>query len=206
MKIFLDLDGTILDIKYRYYKIYSDLLLQSGFKCLDIETYWELKRSKTPEEMIAAKTATDKFAEHYAKNRIHLIETVEYLVLDRVFDDVHEILEDWSVKHDLYLVTLRKNRAHLNLQLQLLDLHKYFRAIYNDELGSNRKDKLIKHKVFNSCNCVIIGDTESDIEAGKQLGIKTIALTRGIRKRYLLEDLCPDIIISDLSQALIEED
>ena len=205
MKIFIDLDGTLLDIKYRCYQIYFDLLSCGGFECLNIEKYWEMKRNKISEEEIVSETATTLFVKHYSEKRFALIETMEYLVLDNVFSCVHGVLNAWSAAHDLYLVTLRKNRTHLDLQLYLLDLYKYFKFVYNDEMSRNEKADLVKYEIFDTSDCVIIGDTEDDIEAGKSLGIKTIALTSGIRKKDLLRKLYPDILVRDISQVNIEE-
>ena len=198
MKIFLDLDGTILDAKYRYYKIYTDMLSQTSFNMLDISTYWDMKRNRIPEEEIASKTTSLLFAKYYAKKRIDLIESMDYLILDVVFDGVYDVLNKWSFDHDLYLVTLRRNKTNLYRQLSFFDLHKYFRCVYNAGEFQIKKENLIKHEILDQSKCAIIGDTEVDIEAGKVLSIKTIAVTSGIRNKYLLEREFPDVLVDSL--------
>jgi phosphoglycolate phosphatase-like HAD superfamily hydrolase len=198
MKIFLDLDGTILDVKHKCYRLYVNLLSHGGFNTVDIATYWKMKRNKVSEKEIASKTTTPMFARYYIERFMSLIETMDYLTLDSVFDSVYETLDKWFSDHNLYLVTLRQNGFNLNCQLSFFDLHKYFKHIYNvGEIGV-KKEYLIKHEVSDQTNCVIIGDTEADIEAGKILGIKTVAVTSGVREKYLLEKICPDILVENV--------
>jgi phosphoglycolate phosphatase-like HAD superfamily hydrolase len=42
---------------------------------------------------------------------------------------------------------------------------------------------------------LIIGDTEADIIAGKQLGLRTFAVTSGIRNAAFLKAIEPDYVI-----------
>lgn len=200
MKIFLDLDGTILDIKYKYYRLYTNLLSHGGFLSLNMDTYWDLKRHKMSEEAIAKHTTTPHFADHYANKRIELIETMDYLVLDSVFDDVYGVLEEWKNIHNVYIVTLRRNRENLNRQLDMFNLHHYYDFIYNVDERKARKEDIIKHEINNASQCIIIGDTEIDIVAGQRLGIKTVAVTCGIRSRKLLENEGPDFIFNNLME------
>ena len=198
MKIFLDLDGTILDIKRKYYRIYTNLLSHGGFLSLEMDAYWDLKRSKISEEDIARHTATPHFSSYYANKRIELIETMDYLVLDSVFDYVYDILDEWKKTHGVYIVTLRRNRENLNQQLDMFNLHRYYDFVYNMDERKARKEQIIKHEIDDASNCIIIGDTGTDVVAGRRLGITTVALTCGIRSKKLLEEADPDFIFSDL--------
>jgi len=199
MKIFLDLDGTILDVKRRCYRLYVNLLSHGGFDTVDLGTYWTMKRNRVLEEDVAAKTTSIIFAKYYAKKRMGLIETMDYLILDNLFDGLRTVLDKWSFYHDLYLVTSRHDEINLNNQLLLFDLHKYFKCIYVSGELEIKKECLIKHEISNRKECIIVGDTETDIEAGKFLGIKTAAVTSGIRKKRLLTTYSPDILIEDIN-------
>jgi len=44
MLIYFDLDGPILDVSFKFHKIYTDLLGERGYTTLSKETYWQLKR------------------------------------------------------------------------------------------------------------------------------------------------------------------
>ena len=51
----------------------------------------------------------------------------------------------------------------------------------------------------NNINHILIGDTETDIEAGKHLGYTTIAITNGIRNEKILKCSDPDHMYSSIS-------
>ena len=110
MKIFLDLDGPILNVKYRCYKLYVDMLLCGGFDVINMSTYWKMKRNKISEEHIASKTTTSTFAKHYSKKRIDLIENMDYLILDTVSDIVYNTLDKWFFDHSLFLAGYCKSQ------------------------------------------------------------------------------------------------
>lgn len=198
MKVFLDLDGTILDVSYRCYRLYFNILTYGGFDVLDMRDYWTLKRANVSEKEIASRTTPPVFAEYYVRKRLSLIDTMDYLVLDKVLDGVYETLGKWSLDHDLYIVTARQNRLNLDRQLFLFDVHRYFKFIYSAGPQRVKKEKLIRHEVSDKTNCIIIGDTEQDIEAGKALGITTVAVGTGVRERFELEKMKPDIFVESI--------
>lgn len=197
-KIFLDLDGTIIDVKRKCYRLYVNVFSHGGFGTLDMATYWKMKRKKIPEEIIALQTATPMFAKYYVEKRVSLIETIDYLVLDNISDKVYTILDGWAKHYDLYLITMRRNKLNLSHQLLLLDLHKYFKHVCNFDGSPAQKEKFLRHEVSNSTASVIIGDTESDINIGKSLGIKTAAVTNGLREKRLLKEMSPDILVKSI--------
>ena len=45
---------------------------------------------------------------------------------------------------------------------------------------------------------MIIGDTETDIMAGKQLGLRTVGVLSGIRTREHLEAAGADVVLSSI--------
>jgi phosphoglycolate phosphatase len=50
------------------------------------------------------------------------------------------------------------------------------------------------------CDCVIVGDSISDIRAGKAAGTKTIAVLSGIFSFQELAEENPDLIIKDVTE------
>ena len=59
--IFFDLDGPILDVSEKYYKVYADILSQKGFRVLSKTEYWDAKRNKIPEYDILLKSMAIPF-------------------------------------------------------------------------------------------------------------------------------------------------
>ena len=52
MKIFFDLDGTLVDASERLYRLFCDLIPECNFTK---EEYWNLKRNKINHQMILEK-------------------------------------------------------------------------------------------------------------------------------------------------------
>jgi phosphoglycolate phosphatase len=203
MKIFLDLDGTILNPKFRLYRLYYNLLTTSGYSTMDITAYWRAKRARTPEYDIALNTTTKEFAYYYEERRLDFIEHMDYLSLDRHIPGAVEKLTVLAEEHDLYLLTMRHDNENLYKQLSLFNLKNHFKDIYvcADKL------RILGHKVdegsINVEDSVIVGDTELDIVTGQNLGIKTVAVCSGMRNKKYLKKFRPDIIIESIKDLKI---
>jgi beta-phosphoglucomutase-like phosphatase (HAD superfamily) len=50
----------------------------------------------------------------------------------------------------------------------------------------------------NASECIFVGDSFTDIEAGKKAGCFTIALSRNRMDRRQLEEAEPDVLLDDL--------
>ena len=206
--IFFDLDGPILDVSKKYYKIYSDILSQNGFKALSKSEYWSAKREKISDLEILRKSSAEPFIGKYLYERKLLIESDPYLIYDKLQDGALYILEILYKKNELVLVTLRTYQEQLHKQLEYLNIKKYFVAVLStgEETKPRWKIKynLIKdflNKKMSTGN-ILIGDTETDVLAGKELGFKTIVVLNGIRTKEILLKSSPDFIcksIKDLS-------
>lgn len=202
MKIFLDFDGPILDNSEKYYQLHCDLCREFSLQPLAKETYWQGKRNKLSEAtLLQQQTPPAEQVAGYERKRVELIETTRYLDYDRVWPGIIELLRQWQSAYELYLVTLRKNGGTLKSQLQQLALTGMFKQILSEDSNDGTwrvKDRLLSGLATPASECVIIGDTEADINAGKALGIKTVGVLSGIRTRGELEKLSPDLIIDNL--------
>ena len=191
--IFWDLDGPILDVKTKYFRVYRDILTENNDMPLLKNEYWNLKRSKTTIADILTKSGCRLSPEVFNKSWVERIETPMYMKFDILQPDIIEVLKQCKQSNEMVLVTLRHSREMLLTQLIKLNLNKYFNDILSS--GDNIKPRWkIKYNLINeyvkgrdSKNNVIIGDTETDILAGKKLGFKTIAVLCGIRNTGLLK-------------------
>jgi len=203
MLIYFDLDGPVLDVSGKFYKIYSDILGERDLPTLPKKRYWQLKKERTPIPQIILQTCPQEFVEHYIKKRLEVIENFEYLKHDKIILGAEKVLEELMINHQLILVTLRNNSKTLFQELEFFDLKKYFTTILS--LDNNHGDWRIKVKLIQESgtltdqNSMIVGDTEADIIAGKNLGIKTCAVLSGIRTKELLEKVSPDVLIEDIN-------
>ncbi|MDP3973569.1 MAG: HAD family hydrolase [Candidatus Daviesbacteria bacterium] len=204
MKIFFDLDGTLIDVSKRYYFVHKKAALVIGKKSLSFKEYWQKKRKKIPENKILNIDSESSQFKEYQKIRINLLENLDYLSLDTPFENVFDTLVALTKKHKLYLITLRRNEKNLNTQLKQLKLNKFFIKIFSsppDKDLTITKIKIIKNLGYSK-NDLIIGDTEADTEAAKKLGIRSVAVFSGIRTESFLKKYHPDILIKDVSHLL----
>lgn len=185
--IFLDLDGPILEGKNRHYQCYKDIIDKHGGNILDIDTYWDMKTSKITRDVLLNKSdfqgSYSEFFEEWMKN----IEDEKYLTLDILKPQVFETLDRWTkLTSNMVLVTMRQNRAFLIQQLKNLKVHDFFDEIIDcPPQRENTKYEALKNKNFKKA--IFIGDTEEDTNTAKMLGIKSVGITNGLRKRNFLD-------------------
>lgn len=206
--IFLDLDGPILDVSEKYYRVYSDILSRNGFKVLSKSEYWNAKREKVPDLEILQRSIAGSFLESYLYERKLLIESDPYLMYDKLQDGAVQVLEKLSENNELILVTLRTYPEQLHKQLEYLNIKKYFFSILSSSDEANPrwtiKYNLIKGFLVNKriSHGIFIGDTETDVLAGKELGFKTIVVLNGIRSHDLLIETRPSFVVNSINDIL----
>ena len=87
MKIFFDLDGTLIDSKDRLYRLFQHLVPVSN---LTFEAYWDYKRNKIDHRKILE--TRHFFSEQdivsFQKNWMDKIELPEWLAFDKPFKGV----------------------------------------------------------------------------------------------------------------------
>ena len=197
--IYVDLDGTLLDVSDRLYFLYRDLLKEWDIdNILTQAKYWKLKRNGKSEKEIIKNVLNEKQANDYLKKRIVLLESWSYLESDRLFPWAKEILNSLGSKYRVVLVTKRGKKENLQKQLQGFGIVNSFDLVISE---AETKDKLINEdESFTKQESIIVGDTEEDILSGKKLGIGIVAVLSGLRDRPYMESLKPDYIIEDLSK------
>jgi phosphoglycolate phosphatase-like HAD superfamily hydrolase len=199
--IFFDLDGPILDVSEKYFRVYSDLVNELGGTPLDKEDYWERKRSKQKESQILSDSHLT-VAKHslYHQLRKERIETPDYWKFDRVWPELDEAMRSSRLRGQLVLVTLRNRTEALIEELGALKIRDWFETILStdgDSTGPDRhtaKVRLVRSTFNDVSEKWFIGDTETDIRAGHALGMKCAAVSFGIRTPEILEKESPNII------------
>ena len=90
-------------------------------------------------------------------------------------------------------------------EAEMLGLKKYFPWIFGSVHDKVAKMScIIKMTGFNPVRTLVVGDMAHDIEAGKIIGAKTVALTWGYWTRERLEKECsPDYIVDSLPEILL---
>ena len=205
--LFFDLDGPILDVSPRYVTLHNALLEEFGLRGMDAGLYWQRKREVCSEEKILEQIGVRDRAAEYVRRRLELIETRPFLACDRPWPWTASVLTSLMEHHALVVVTARAQRGALVDQLKKLDLLQYFQEILSTPAGHNvgqQKAALIRDYLgrlqLPGGDHWMIGDTEADIDAGKRLGLMTVAVLSGIRDEKHLRAAAPDHILNDIRE------
>lgn len=130
-------------------------------------------------------TAVHDFVEHYLRLLQQELPTGD----GGTHPGILEILEEVKKRHDLCQGLLTGNMVRgAELKLSHYDVWNYFEfgafandSMYRNDLGpfAVKRAQEKYSKVFSSENIFVIGDTPHDIECGKVIGAKTIAVATG---------------------------
>ena len=201
--LFLDLDGTLLDVAPRYQRLHGDLVAAAGGQPLPAAEYWDLKRRRTPEREILARTGISaETATEVAAHRDLLIEDEAYLRLDRPWPWTAGVLAElarMAPAAPLALITLRHHRDRALAQLAALGLDRHFvHVLVGRSDGTAEAKAVLAAEIDPDPRSVLVGDTEVDVASGKALGLLTVAVTCGLRDAGHLAAAGPDLLLDDL--------
>lgn len=182
MNFYVDLDGTILDNREKYWAAYQTVCEAREMELLPKET------------ILSGTHWGESVPRDFLEDWINELEEPEFAELDVLHEDAKRALDEIRGRvHWLVLVTLRKRRDTLEATLERLGLTGYFDEILN-AWGLPRyliKRELIVNsetfrRNFDTKNSVVIGDQPSDIFAARSIGMKAGAVASGL---YTLEEL-----------------
>jgi phosphoglycolate phosphatase-like HAD superfamily hydrolase len=199
--LLFDLDGPILDVRPRYHALHVELVEAHGGTPLDRDTYWALKRDQVSEAAIVARTGLvgDSLAE-VLRRRALAIEHADYVALDEVWPWSRAVLSELGRSATLVLVTLRADVPLVLRQLEALKLLKSFEKVLAGP-GSGPAPKVERVRdagLVGNRRTVFIGDTEVDVQSGRELGVRTVATRTGIRSEAKLASFGADAVLDDI--------
>ena len=203
--IFIDFDGTLVDIAPRHYRVYKKCVEKMGGTPLDQKKYWELKRDNISwDELLSMSGLEASKKGDYLKLFIDRIESLEELYRDELFVDSLFALKKLSSNNNkLYLLSLRRNSDALDKQIEKLGIGCFFEKILSGHSDTKegtllKKADIIKQTIDNPGDSIIIGDTEADVSAAQQLNATSIALLSGIRSKEFLKSMEPDYLVDGI--------
>lgn len=200
--IFIDLDGTILEGKFKHYNCYKDIINQDGGDPLDIDIYWDMKRHKITRDIQLNKSNYRGSYNNFLSKWLENIENKQYLSYDILKPDVIDTLVKWKKHTDkLILITMRNNKENLYWQLDKLNIKSLFDDIIICRCVDNtKKYDFVKDYEFNKA--IVIGDTEHDIQLAIECKVKCIAITNGLRDKEFLDS---DFIAEEINEIDLAE-
>jgi len=203
--ILLDLDGTIVDSTEAYSEAVKTALAAMGQKMVDTKIILELPRrleQNLPINNLLKGIDVQKFLEVYLKAYYQATATKT-----KPMPKISETLQKLSERAKLALITMRcVPKEKVLLELKKLGLLKYFQFIttaldtHDPKPSPEALIKCAKQLGIRACECLVVGDSVSDIKAGKTAGAKTAAVLSGIFSREELEREKPDLILENVNQ------
>tara|TARA_Y100000389_G_scaffold204458_1_gene257125 strand:- start:2646 stop:3278 length:633 start_codon:yes stop_codon:yes gene_type:complete len=187
-KIFLDLDGTLLDIESRYINLFEYLCKLFQIDKIKSSNFWKQKRAGQTNIHILTQLGYEKnLSVNFNNKWASLIEENFWLGFDNLQIDTVDFLDCLiEKKFKIFLLTGRNNRQSLLQQLKKLGINHYFEGIFNvdtSEMVAQKKFLLEEHKPD-----FFIGDSEFDYFACMNSGIKFFCVSNGFRDEIFLEE------------------
>jgi HAD superfamily hydrolase (TIGR01509 family) len=212
--VIFDMDGTLIDSIDIYFEIVEIALKRlelpqvSRNKILDAaetrDFNWDLVlpeelKSKKDEIIAAAWEIINEVAPQMFEEKLELIRGAD------------NILRNISARIPKIGLVTSTQQQYLKIKMQPLKtagVEKLFEVIITSDDVQNRKpdpDPLIecaRRLDVNPGKCVYVGDTRTDIKAGKAAGMRTVGVLTGFDGYEILEKENPDAIIDGVQNLL----
>ncbi len=203
--ILLDLDGTVVDSKEAYLEAVKAAFASIGRKTVDAKIVTEIPKrleQNLPINDIVKRIDVQKFLEAYL-NAYYQATAVK----TKPIPNISETLKKLSEKAKLALITMRYvSKEKIVKELENFGLAKYFQFVitaldtHYPKPSPEALIKCAKQLGIQMGECAIVGDSVTDVRAGKTAGAKTVAVLSGIFSREELEREKPDLILESVNQ------
>jgi phosphoglycolate phosphatase-like HAD superfamily hydrolase len=199
--LYLDLDGTLVDVKRRHYLAYARAAATVGEGPVPLRDYWARRRRGASTMELAP--ADEERRATFLETWLAEVESAENLRLDTMIPGARRALSELGGRYELALVTLRRDWGSLMEQLSWLGLMESFSAVYSrgwSEGCNSTKAYLIELAGIElDERSLVVGDSEEDVRAARQVGLGCVSVTSGVRGRRYLAELAPDHLLSSVA-------
>ncbi len=201
--ILLDLDGTVLDTRSAYLEAAKAAFQATGRILPNRKTAWEIPKRMEQKQPITdlINTDTQQFLNIYLKT-FYMVSAQK----TRPMPKVARALETLSRKAKLAVITMRFSPAQAIFdELRQFQLEHYFAHVVTgiDTVEPKPSPEALLKAVaamgLELCDCIMVGDSVIDVQAGKAAGIKTVAVLSGLYSRTELAAVGPDFIIDNVT-------
>lgn len=203
--IIIDLDGTLVNSRDAYREALAKALEKLEVKKFSPSLVLEIPRrleQNLPIKDLLPRVNIEKFLKAYLEAYYRVAEDKAKLL-----PNTQKTLRTLSRKARLALLTMRYVPCeNIKKWLEEAGLARYFQCIVT---ALNTKFPKPSPKALDDCakrlgvdvgECAIVGDSTTDIKAGKNAGARTVAVLSGIFSREELEREKPDLIIKDICE------
>lgn len=185
--LYLDLDGTLLDVWPRYFAVMKSYFDREGLPFVSLEEYRRQKLLWVRDEAIVRQAIgddpclADRLLPHYFKWKRERLESEDMLRLDRPFGGLPDFAARLRPAYRLHLISVRRDPELAMRQLRGLEMIAPFERIdfVLPSSASNPKRDAIQDRV--GPQDAIVGDSEVDIACGAMLGLRAFHVGTGLR-------------------------
>jgi HAD superfamily hydrolase (TIGR01509 family) len=202
--ILFDLDGTLVDSREAYLEAAETAFQAIGLKPLEPRRALEI-----PKRLEQHLSITD-LVEGDVKDFLDVYLKTYYLITKnktKPMPNVQATLDMLSGKTKIALITMRfVEKTALIEELTQFGLARFFTYVVTAKDTHKPKPspealiKTVKTLDVNICDCVIVGDSVTDVRAGKSAGAMTVAVLSGLFSLEELAPECPDLILKDVTE------
>ena len=202
--ILFDLDGTIVDSKEAYLEAGRTAFEAGGQEPPETRVALEIPRRLEQNLTISdiVKGDTRSFLNVYLKTYYNVTK-----IKTKPVPNVQSTLEVLSKKAKLALITMRfVPKTAVLEELEQFGLVQYFTYVvtaldtHKPKPSPEALIKAVKALDINMCDCVFVGDSVTDVKAGKAAGAMTVAVLSGLFSREELAKEKPDLILKDVTE------
>ena len=188
--LYLDLDGTLIDVRRRHHAAYAAAARAVGVEPLAERAAWTRRRAGAS----AADLVDPALRGRFRRDWLARIEAPDLLRMDAPLPGAIAALAGLRQSHSLVLVSLRHDRGALERQLGWLGLSEYLSGVHTPTTQAPTKAALIR-AAGRASDGIVVGDTEADVEAARELGLQSVCVVTGLRSRRFLQELGPDYLL-----------
>jgi HAD superfamily hydrolase (TIGR01549 family) len=200
--VVFDLDGTLISSHETIYKATHHALREVNIDTIMPENKFYNMIGLHFEDIFREFGFAVPDFEHFLK--IYKSIYFDYIDSSVVYSGVEEILHKLNEKKIKVSLLTTKGQDQAELILQHFSLFNKFDYVMGRRPGMAHKPSPEPlQKICNDLNVVVsdtlmIGDSEMDIQCGKNAGSKTCAVTYGYRTKADLQKLSPDFLIDNI--------
>lgn len=189
--IFIDLDGTILNVYARYFAIFRKFISSEIDELNTFEDWKKLKRKRLDDKEIfnAISYISDTRYQEYRKYKGKSLEDPNFLALDTLIHNPSILFSNFDSCR-FVILTQRNKEKNTLIQLKNLGIYNYFHEIVvvKPDNKTNAKYEYLKNN--SSKEDFIIGDSPLEIKAANKLNIKAFHVNTGLYDRDFIEQEC----------------
>jgi 2-phosphoglycolate phosphatase len=157
-------------------------------------------------EHLLKQSVPDRDAERFQEAMRVFLERYEKHLLDKtvLYPNVREILDYFRAKRKV-VVTNKMHRLAVAIMRGLGIAEKFDAILGGDSVPEKKPHPALLNEVLErfevrAAKALIVGDGDTDMEAGKRAGVITCGVTYGLGNKKDLAAAQPDFLIDDLAQ------